>query len=141
MCAPAIPMIRIDDGDYQPRCADGADNIATEQATIDRIGKQIAAQAAAVDQAKAELASAQAGQTRAELELSEQQALAARIMPAARRLETGASRPRSRRQPRLPARQRGVDAAKTNADVLKAQQNEARADAEATADGARPRRA
>jgi membrane fusion protein (multidrug efflux system) len=118
------PMIRIDDGDYQLAVQTAKDNIATEQATIDRIGKQIAAQAAAVDQAKAELASAQAGQTRAELELTRQQALAAKDYASLQALEQ-AQAARDQAVASVAGAKAGVDAAKTNADVLKAQQNEA----------------
>jgi membrane fusion protein, multidrug efflux system len=57
-------IAKIDDGDYQLAVQTAKDNIATEQATIARIGKQIAAQKAAVDQAEAQRDSAAAGQTR-----------------------------------------------------------------------------
>jgi membrane fusion protein, multidrug efflux system len=70
-------IAKIDDGDYQLAVDAARDKVATQKATIDRIGKQIAAQQAAVEQAKADIASAQAGATRAELELNRQQALAA----------------------------------------------------------------
>ena len=60
-------IAHIDDGDYQLAVKTARDNIATQQATVDRIGKQVAAQDAAVDQAKAQLASAQAGATRSDL--------------------------------------------------------------------------
>jgi len=63
------------------------DNIATQQATVDRIGKQVAAQQAAVDQAQAQLASAQAGATRNELELKRQRDLAARSYASQQTLE------------------------------------------------------
>ena len=43
--------------------------VATQKATVERIGKQVTAQGAAVDQAKAQLASTEAGATRADLEL------------------------------------------------------------------------
>ena len=76
------------------------DKIAAQQATIERIGKQIAAQQAAVDQAKAQLASAKAGATRADLELKRQQELAdaADRQPADAR--AGAGQPRSGRRRR-----------------------------------------
>src|SRR5439155_21606710 len=61
-------IARIDDGDYQLAVKTARDNIATQQATVDRIGKQVAAQQAAVDQSHAQLASAQAGATRTELD-------------------------------------------------------------------------
>ena len=140
-CARRRSHVRIDDGDYQLAVQTAKDNIATEQATIDRIGKQIAAQAAAVDQAKAELASAQAGQTRAELELTAPAGARRQGLCQPPGARAGAGRPRSGAWPRLPAREAGVDAAKTNVDVLKAQQNEAAQHAEATADGARHGRA
>ncbi len=78
-------MVRIDDGDYQLAVQTAKDNVATEQATIDRIGKQIDAQNASVDQAKAQLASAQAGQTRAELQ--RQQALSLKDFASHQTLE------------------------------------------------------
>jgi membrane fusion protein (multidrug efflux system) len=58
-------IAHIDDGDYQLAVKTAHDNIATQQATVDRIGKQVTAQQAAVDQAQAQLVSAQAGATRA----------------------------------------------------------------------------
>jgi membrane fusion protein, multidrug efflux system len=118
------PMIRIDDGDYQLAVQTAKDNIATEQAAIDRIGRQIAAQAAAVDEAKAQLASAQAGQTRAELELERQQALAAKDYASRQALEQ-AQAARDQAVASVAGAEAGVDAAKTNSEVLKAQQNEA----------------
>jgi len=117
-------LIRIDDGDYQLAVQTAKDNIATEQATIDRIGRQIAAQAAAIDQAKAELASAQAGQTRAELELARQQALAVKDFASHQALEQ-AQAARDQAVASVASAQAGVAAAQTNSDVLKAQQNEA----------------
>src|SRR5579872_4898083 len=58
----------IDDGDFRLAVDSARDKVATQQATIDRIGRQIIAQRASVDQGKAQLASAQAGSTRAQLE-------------------------------------------------------------------------
>lgn len=114
----------IDDGDYQLAVQTAKDNIATEQATIDRIGKQVAAQDAAIGQAKAELASAQAGQTRAELELDRQQALAAKDYASKQALEQ-AQALRDQAIASVAGAQSGVAAAEANRDVLKAQQAEA----------------
>ena len=50
----------LDDGDYRIAVEAAHANIATQAATIERIGKQIIAQQAAVAQAKAQLASANA---------------------------------------------------------------------------------
>ena len=87
-------IMKIDDGDYRIAVDSARARIGTQEATIERIGKQVEAQQAAIDQAKAQVASAQAAATRAELELTRQQALAARdyaskqaleVQPAARR--------------------------------------------------------
>ena len=53
-------IARIDDGDYRLAVDTARDKLATQQATVARIGKQIEAQHASVEQAKAQLASAQA---------------------------------------------------------------------------------
>jgi membrane fusion protein (multidrug efflux system) len=117
-------MFRIDDGDYQLAVQTAKDNIATEQATIARIGKQIAAQEAAVDQAKAQVASAQAAQTRTELELKRQQELAARQFASQQTLEQ-AQQARDQAVAAVQGAQSGVEVAETNVAVLKGQQNEA----------------
>src|SRR6476469_8263953 len=54
----------IDDGDYRLAVDSARSKVATQQATITRIGHQIAAQQAAVEQAKTQLVSAKAGATR-----------------------------------------------------------------------------
>ena len=53
----------LDDGDYRIAVEAAHANIATQAATIERIGKQVIAQQAAVAQAKAQLASANAAAT------------------------------------------------------------------------------
>ena len=60
-------IFRIDDGDYKIAVDAAATRIATQQATIDRIGRQIAALESQVAQAKAQLVSAEAGLKRADL--------------------------------------------------------------------------
>jgi membrane fusion protein (multidrug efflux system) len=117
-------IAKIDDGDYQLAVQTAKDNVAIEQATIDRIGKQIDAQKAAIDQAKAQLASMQAGQTRAELELQRQQALAARDYASRQALEQAQAN-RDQAIAAVKGAEAGVEAAETNIDVLKAQQGEA----------------
>jgi membrane fusion protein (multidrug efflux system) len=117
-------MFRIDAGDYELAVQTAKDNIATEQAAIDRIGEQIKAQQAAVDQAKAQLASAEAGATRAELELSRQKALSAKDFASHQTLEQ-AQAARDQAVASVQAAQAQVEAAEANIDVLKGQQNEA----------------
>src|SRR5262249_263727 len=60
-------IAKIDDGDYRLAVDSARGKVVTQQATIERIGKQVEAQQAAIDQAKAQLVSAQAGATRADL--------------------------------------------------------------------------
>src|SRR5215470_5881744 len=53
-------IARIDDGDYQLAVNSARDKVATQTATVDRLGRQIVAQGASVDQAKAQIVSAEA---------------------------------------------------------------------------------
>jgi membrane fusion protein (multidrug efflux system) len=115
----------VDDGDYQLAAQTAKDQIATEQATIERIGKQIESQLAAIGQAKAQLAAAKAGQTRAELELDRQQALAAKDFASHQALER-AQADRDQQIASVQGAEAAVAAAEANQDVLKAQQEEAK---------------
>ena len=58
-------ILRIDDGDYRIAVDAARTRIATQEATIERIGRQVAAFDSAVEQAKANIASAEAGLKRA----------------------------------------------------------------------------
>ena len=117
-------IAKIDDGDYVLAVDSARNKVATQQATIDRIGKQVDAQQAAIDQAKAQLASAQAGATRADLELTRQQSLAARDFASKQALETAQAN-KLQSVAAVQGAQAAVEAAVANADVLKAQQEEA----------------
>jgi membrane fusion protein (multidrug efflux system) len=114
----------IDDGDYRLAADAARDKVATQQATVDRIGQQILAQQASVAQAKAQRASAQAGATRAQLELDRQQSLAQRDFASRQTLEQAQSN-RDQGAAGVQSAQAAVDAAAANVDVLKAQQQEA----------------
>ncbi len=118
-------ITRIDDGDYRLAVQTATDNVATEQSTIGRIGKQIAAQMAAVDQAKANLASAQAEQTRAGLELQRQEQLSKKDFASRQTLERAQAN-RDQAIAAVQAAEAGVEAAAANVEVLKGQQNEAK---------------
>jgi membrane fusion protein (multidrug efflux system) len=117
-------IARIDDGDYQLAVKTARDNIATQEATVERIGKQVAAQGAAVDQAKAQVTSAQAGQTRAELELKRQRDLAARSYASQQTLEQAQAN-NTQAIAAVQSAQAALEAAQAQVDVLKAQQVEA----------------
>jgi membrane fusion protein, multidrug efflux system len=118
-------LVRIDDGDYRLAVAMVADQIAVQQATILRLGKQIIAQLAAVDQAKAQCASADAGAIRAELELKRQQDLAAREINSRQSLEQAQAN-RDQAIASVQSAEAQIQSAAANVDVLKAQQEEAR---------------
>ena len=77
-------IARIDDGDYRLAVDTARDKLATQQATVARIGKQIDAQSASVEQAKAQLASARAVAIRTELESSASRNWRPRSSPAGR---------------------------------------------------------
>ena len=68
-------IFRIDDGDYKIAVDAARTRIATQEATIARIGRQVMAQVSAVEQAQANLASAEAGLKRAGLDYDRQQTL------------------------------------------------------------------
>jgi len=117
-------IARIDDGDYRLAVEAARGKVATQKATIDRIGKQTAAQQAAVDQAKAQLASAQAGATRAQLELNRQQALAVRQFASRQTLEQAQAN-NDQALAAVDSAQAQLQSAAANVDVLKVQQEEA----------------
>ena len=114
----------IDAGDYRIAVDAARANIATQEAAVDRIGKQVTAQQAAVAQAKAQLASAEANATRAALELKRQQQLAQQQFASQQKLEQAQS-DRAQADASVLGARAAVDAADSNVAVLKAQQQEA----------------
>jgi membrane fusion protein, multidrug efflux system len=117
-------IARIDDGDYTLAVETARDNVAIEQATVERIGKQTAAQQSAVAQANAQLSSAKAGATRAELELARQQSLAGHEFASRQALEQAQAN-RDQSVAAVQGAEAGVTVAEANVAVLKAQQEEA----------------
>ena len=114
----------IDDGDYRLAVDQARDKVATQQATVERIGRQIVAADANVDQAKAQLVSAQAGSTRARLEADRQQALAVKQFASQQTLEQAVAN-RDQADAAIKNADAAVAAAQANVAVLKAQQQEA----------------
>jgi len=117
-------IARIDDGDYQLAVQTARDNIATQEATVDRIGRQVIAQQASVDQAQAQLVSAQAAATRADLEHKRQQELATRNYASRQTLEQAQAN-RDQANAGVQSAQAAIEAAQATVEVLKAQQVEA----------------
>jgi len=114
----------IDDGDYRLAADSAREKVATQEATIARIGHQIDAQEATVAQAKAQLVSAQAAAKRWDLELSRQNFLATKDFASRQTLEqTQASRDQA--VAGVQSAQAAIESATANVAVLKGQQQEA----------------
>jgi len=119
-------IFRIDDGDYRIAVDAARSKIATQQATIDRIGRQATALESAVEQAKAQLASADAAMKRAGLDFDRQQALSTRGFASRATFEVSEAG-RDQGVAAVRSAQAAYDAARDNVEVTKAQQAEARA--------------
>jgi membrane fusion protein (multidrug efflux system) len=114
----------IDDGDFRLAADSARDKLATQQATVERIGRQVEAQQSMVEQAKAQLASAQAAATRARLELDRQQALAQRDFASRQTLEQAQSN-RDQAAAGVQSAEAALQNAQATVEVLRAQQQEA----------------
>ena len=114
----------IDEGDYRLAVDAARDKVATQQATVDRIGRQIIAQGANVDQANAQMISAKANAKRMQLEFERQQALAVQRFASQQTLEQAEAN-RDQAVAAVQSAQATIDAAKDNLDVLTAQRQEA----------------
>jgi membrane fusion protein (multidrug efflux system) len=119
-------IFRIDDGDYRIAVNAARTRIATQQATIDRIGRQVTAQQSAVEQSKAQLASAEAQSNRAQLDFDRQQSLSTKGFASRATFEVSQAG-RDQGTAGVQAAQAAYDAARDNVEVTKAQQSEARA--------------
>jgi membrane fusion protein (multidrug efflux system) len=119
-------IFKIDDGDYRIAVDAARTKIATQQATIDRIGRQVTAQESAAEQAKAQLASADAALKRAGLDFDRQQALSTKGFASRATFEVSEAG-RDQGMAAVKAAQAAYDAARDNVEVTRAQQAEARA--------------
>ncbi len=119
-------MFRIDDGDYRIAVDAARARIATQQATVDRIGRQVTAMESAAEQAKAQLASSEASAKRAGLDFERQQALSTKGF-ASRATFEASEAGRDQGAAAVKSAQAAHDAARDNVEVTRAQQAEARA--------------
>ena len=119
-------IFRIDDGDYKIAVDAARSRIATQQATIDRIGRQVTALESAVEQNKAQLTSAEAALKRAGLDFERQQALSTKGFASRATFEVSEAG-RDQGIAAVKSAQAAYDAARDNVEVTKAQQAEARA--------------
>jgi membrane fusion protein (multidrug efflux system) len=119
-------LLRIDDGDYRIAVDAARSKIATQQATIERIGRQVTALESAVEQAQANLISAEAVQKRADLDYDRQQALSTKGFASRATFEQSEAG-RDQGAAAVRAAKAAYDAARDNVEVTRAQQAEARA--------------
>jgi membrane fusion protein, multidrug efflux system len=119
-------IIRIDDGDYRIAVDAARTKIATQEATIARIGRQVGAQQSAVEQAQANLASAEAGQKRADLDYDRQQSLSNKGFASHATFEQSEAA-RDQGVAAVRSAKAAFDAARDNVEVTRAQQAEAQA--------------
>jgi membrane fusion protein, multidrug efflux system len=119
-------ILRIDDGDYKIAVDAASTKIATQEATIARIGRQVGAQQSAVEQAQANFVSAEAGLKRAGLDYDRQQALNNKGFASHATFEQSEAA-RDQGVAAVKAAQAAFDAARDNVEVTKAQQVEAQA--------------
>jgi membrane fusion protein (multidrug efflux system) len=117
-------IAHIDDGDYQIAVQSAKDDIAVQQAAIDRIDRQVAAQEAALEQAKAQLTSAEAVAAQAASELQRQQNLAERNYASHQTLEQ-ANAANAQATAGVLSAKASVTAARAQINVVKAQRQEA----------------
>jgi membrane fusion protein, multidrug efflux system len=119
-------VFRIDDGDYRIAVDAARTKIATQRATIDRIGRQVTALESAVEQASAQVASADAALKRAGLDFDRQQALSTKGFASRATFEVSEAG-RDQGMAAVKSAQAAYDAARDNVEVTRAQQAEARA--------------
>ena len=119
-------VFRIDDGDYRIAVESARSKIATQQATIERIGRQVTAQESAVEQSRAQLVSAEAALKRAGLDFERQQQLSTKGFASRATFEVSEAS-RDQGAAAVKSAQAAYDAARDNVEVTRAQQNEARA--------------
>jgi membrane fusion protein (multidrug efflux system) len=119
-------IFRIDDGDYLIAVDAARTKIATQQATIDRIGRQVTAMESAAEQMKAQLASADANLKRADLDFDRQQALSTKGFASRATFEQSQAG-RDQGAAAVQSAQAAYNASRDAVEVTKAQQDEARA--------------
>ena len=119
-------IFKIDDGDYRIAVDAARTRIDTQQATIERLGRQVTAQEGAAEQAKAQLASAEAGLKRMTLDFDRQQELSSKGYASHATFEVSEAG-RDQGTAAVKAARAAADVARENIEVAKAQQAEARA--------------
>jgi membrane fusion protein (multidrug efflux system) len=118
-------IARIDDGDYRNAVDAAKAKIGTQQATIERIGRQVTAQVAALGQSRAQLTANEADLIRAEADYQRAQSLAQSDFGSKQKLDQ-ARADRERAAAAVESAKAAIASAEANIDVTKAQEAEAR---------------
>lgn len=118
-------LFQIDDGDYRIAVENARAKIATQEATIERIGRQAVAQDSAVAQAKAQLVSAEAAARRAEADFARQQTLSDKGFASKATFDVSQAA-RDQAAASVQGTRANLDAAEAQVGIIKAQQAEAR---------------
>jgi membrane fusion protein (multidrug efflux system) len=114
----------IDDGDYQLAVESARAKVVTQQATINRIGRQVNAQESAVEQAQAQLVSAEAAIKRAEADFARQESLSTKGFASKATFDVSQAA-RDQAVAAVQGAKAALDAAQTQVDVVNAQKAEA----------------
>lgn len=117
-------VFMIDDGDYRLAVESARAKVATQEATIERIGRQAKAQQSAVDQAQAQLMSAEAAIKRAEADFARQESLSTKGFASKATFDVSQAG-RDQAQAAVQGAKAALDAAQTQVDVINAQKAEA----------------
>jgi membrane fusion protein (multidrug efflux system) len=117
-------VFEIDDGDYRLAVESARARVATQEATIARIGRQVMAQDSAVEQAKSQLVSAEAGIKRAEADFGRQESLSSKGFASKATFDVSQAG-RDQALASVQGAKAALDAAVAQVDVVKAQKAEA----------------
>jgi membrane fusion protein (multidrug efflux system) len=117
-------VFEIDDGDYRLAVESAQAKVATQEATIARIGRQVAAQDSVVVQAKAQLASAEANTKRAQADFGRQEELSSKGFASKATFDVSQAG-RDQAVASVQGAQATLEAAQAQVDVIKAQKAEA----------------
>ncbi|NNM71464.1 HlyD family secretion protein [Enterovirga aerilata] len=117
-------IARIDDGDYRLALKAAQDRVATQEAAIERIGRQIEAAEAQVRQAEPQIAAARADAVRTAADYERQARLSQSDFASRARLEQSLA-DRDRAAANVQAAEAALVAARANVAVLRAQKDEA----------------
>ena len=118
------PIIQIEDGDYRLAIDNAQAKIATQEATIARIARQVTAQQSSVEQAQSQLTSAEAATKRADADFGRQQELSSKGFASKATFDV-AQATRDQAAAAVQGAQASLDAAGAQVEVIKAQKAEA----------------